>query len=258
MKRNAVLRHGLTLVALGLVWQAASLAVGPFLLPSPGETFTLFFQALGTGSFWKDMGASVWRLFLGLGFAVGAGFPVGLLMGHCRKVDAATAPFIFLTYPLPKIVLLPVFFTFLGLGEAPRVLLLALTTGYQVLVIVRGTAQGLEPSYGKVFRSLAETGGSRRVSLRQAFRHVYIPAALPGLFTSLRVAAGTAVAVLFLAESFATRSGLGFRIMDAWGRGDTPEMFVGILGMSLLGLLLFGLCALGERLLCPWAVGRGL
>ena len=143
MKRNAVLRHGLTLVALGLVWQAASLAVGPFLLPSPGETFTLFFQALGTGSFWKDMGASAWRLFLGLGFAVGAGFPVGLLMGHCRKVDAATAPFIFLTYPLPKIVLLPVFFTFLGLGEAPRVLLLALTTGYQVLVIVRGTAQGL-------------------------------------------------------------------------------------------------------------------
>ena len=81
---------------------------------------------------------------------------------------------------------------------------------------------------------------------------MYVPAALPGLFTSLKVAVGTAVAVLFLAESFATRSGLGFRIMDAWGRGDAPEMFVGILGMSLLGLALYALCCLGERVFCPW------
>ena len=126
-------------------------------------------------------------------------------------------------------------------------------TGYQILVIVRGTAMGLDPSCRKVFRSLAGTaGGAGRGMLLQTLRHVYVPAALPGLFTSLKVAVGTAVAVLFLAESFATRSGLGFRILDAWGRGDAPEMFVGILGMSLLGLALYALCCLGERAFCPW------
>ena len=132
-------------------------------------------------------------------------------------------------------------------------LLLALTTGYQILVIVRGTALGLDPSCRKVFRSLTgAAAGSGRGMLLQALRHVYVPAALPGLFTSLKVAGGTAVAVLFLAESFATRSGLGFRIMDAWGRGETPEMFVGILGMSLLGLAVYALCCLAERVFCPW------
>ena len=253
MRCAVPLRYALAAAALCLVWQAGALALGPDLLPSPGETFALFLRALGMAAFWADMGMSTWRLALGLGLAVCVAFPAGLLMGHCRRADAVAAPLVFLTYPLPKIVLLPVFFTFLGLGDAPRVLLIALTTGYQILVIVRGTAMGLDPSCRKVFRSLAGTaGGAGRGMLLQTLRHVYVPAALPGLFTSLKVAVGTAVAVLFLAESFATRSGLGFRIMDAWGRGDAPEMFVGILGMSLLGLALYALCCLGERVFCPW------
>lgn len=220
MRRAVPLRYALAAAALCFVWQAGALALGPDILPSPGETFALFLRALGTTAFWTDMGMSTWRLALGLGLAVCVAFPAGLIMGHCRRADAVAAPLVFLTYPLPKIVLLPVFFTFLGLGDAPRVLLIALTTGYQILVIVRGTAMGLDPSCRKVFRSLAGTeGGVGRGMLMQALRHVYVPAALPGLFTSLKVAGGTAVAVLFLAESFATRSGLGFRIMDAWGRG---------------------------------------
>lgn len=253
MRCAVPLQYVLATAAIGLVWQAGSRALGPDLLPSPGETFALFLRALGTAAFWADMGMSAWRLALGLGVALCVAFPAGLIMGHWRRADAVAAPLVFLTYPLPKIVLLPVFFIFLGLGDASRVLLIALTTGYQVLVIVRGTAMGLDPSCRKVFRSLTgATAGTKRRRLMQAIRHVYVPAALPGLFTSLKVAGGTAVAVLFLAESFATRSGLGFRIMDAWGRGDTPEMFVGILGMSLLGLALYALCCLGERVLCPW------
>ena len=63
----------------------------------------------------------------------------------------------------------------------------------------------------------------------QLIWHVLIPAALPSAMTALKVSSGTAVAVLFMAESFATQSGLGFLIMDAWGRGDQLEMFCGIL-----------------------------
>lgn len=246
MKCGTPMRYALAFAALCLFWQIGSSALGPDLLPSPRETFALFLRALATAAFWKDAGISAWRLVLGLALAVGVAFPAGLLLGHCRKADAAAAPLVFLTYPLPKIVLLPVFFTLLGLGDAPRVLLLALASGYQILVIVRGTALGLDPAYRAAFRSMGGT-------TRQALRHVYVPAALPGLLTALKVASGTAVAVLFLAESFATRSGLGFRIMDAWGRGDTPEMFVGILGISGLGLGLYGLCRLAERLFCPWS-----
>ena len=66
------------------------------------------------------------------------------------------------------------------------------------------------------------------------------------------MASGTAVAVLFLAESFATTSGLGFLIMDAWGMGDTLAMFNGILGMSAIGLLLYAAVWLSEIVLTPW------
>ena len=159
--------------------------------------------------------------------------------------DLAGSPLLFITYPLPKIVVLPVFFTLVGLGDASRVLLIALTTGYQVLVIIRAGALSIDPSWVKAFRSMGGTTA-------EAVRHLYVPAALPALFTSLKVASGTAVAVLFLAESFATTSGLGYLIMDAWGMGDVLSMFNAILGMSLLGLVIYGVIGLLERVCCPW------
>ena len=119
MRCAVPLRYVLAAAALCLVWQAGTLALGSDLLPSPGETFALFLDALGTAAFWTDMGMSAWRLVLGLALAVCVAFPAGLLMGYCRRADAVAAPLVFLTYPLPKIVLLPVFFTFLGLGDAP-------------------------------------------------------------------------------------------------------------------------------------------
>ena len=80
-------------------------------------------------------------------------------MGHWRLFDGATSPLLFITYPIPKIVLLPVFFTLVGLGDASRVLLIALTVGYQMLVILRATAQALDPSYLQAFLSM---GGTKR------------------------------------------------------------------------------------------------
>lgn len=107
------------------------------------------------------------------------------------------------------------------------------------------SAQGLDKKYLDSFRSLGGTP-------LQMLRHVLIPAALPDAMTALKVASGTAVAVLFMAESFATRRGLGFLIMDAWGRGDQLEMFTGILAMSLLGVALYELCNVLETRSCRW------
>lgn len=224
---------------------AGALALGPDLLPDPVATIRLFAESLSTPEFWGHILVSLWRLTLGLVAAVAVAFPLGLLLGHCRAADLAGSPLLFITYPLPKIVLLPVFFTLVGLGDASRVLLIALTTGYQVLVIIRAGALSIDPSWVKAFRSMGGTTA-------EAVRHLYVPAALPALFTSLKVASGTAVAVLFLAESFATTSGLGYLIMDAWGMGDVLFMFNAILGMSLLGLVIYGVIGLLERVCCPW------
>ena len=244
-----VLRYLLGFAFLGGIWHMGSVALGPDLLPDPIATLTLFASSLMTADFWSHILISLWRLTVGLVAAVAVAFPLGLLLGHWRVADMVGSPLLFITYPLPKIVLLPVFFTLVGLGDASRVLLIALTTGYQILVIIREGALSIDPAYAKAFRSMGGT-------TREAIRHIYIPAALPALFTSLKVASGTAVAVLFLAESFATTTGLGFLIMDAWGMGDVLAMFNAILGMSILGLVLYGVIGLLERLMCPWVFAQ--
>ena len=123
-----VMRYILGFLFLGGCWHAGAVALGPDLLPDPVATIRLFAESLGTPEFWGHILVSLWRLTLGLVAAVAVAFPLGLLLGHCRAADLAGSPLLFITYPLPKIVLLPVFFTLVGLGDASRVLLIALTT----------------------------------------------------------------------------------------------------------------------------------
>jgi hypothetical protein len=97
--------------------------------------------------------------------------------------------------------------------------------------------------------SVRSLGAGRRA----VFRFVYLPACLPAVLTSLRVSVGTAIAVLFFAESFATTSGLGYYIIvETWGRLDYAEMYAGVVAMSLLGLVLYFAVNILERRLCPW------
>ena len=245
---QTVVRYTVAVIFLGLLWQVGTTAFGDAVLPSPWATGKLFLTSLTEPVYLTHLGISTLRLAVGMTIAAAAAFLLGLWLGHVRLADKLGAPLIFITYPLPKIVLLPVFFLLLGLGESSRILLIALTTGYQMLVIVRAAAKALDPVYEDAVRFM---GGN----LGAVVRHVYIPAALPDFFTSLKVASGTGVAVLFLAESFATNTGLGYLIMDAWGLGDTLSMFNGILGMGALGLALYASVWGAEQLCCPWRRG---
>jgi NitT/TauT family transport system permease protein len=173
------------------------------------------------------------------------GFPFGLFLGYHRRADRLLSPFVFLTYPIPKIVLLPVFLVLFGLGNLSKILMIALIIGYQIVVTSRDAVLGLDKKYIDAFRSL---GGSPA----QTVRHVIIPAAQPNAFTALRIGTGTGIAVLFFVESFATSKGLGFLIMDAWGRFAYDQMFVGIIGMSLLGVVLYEVFNALEKTLCAW------
>lgn len=238
-------RYAAAFALIGLVWETGSRAAGETLLPSPVTTSLLFFQSLADPVYLGHAAVSLKRLVLGLTAGAVPALLLGLLLGHLKKADLLCAPLVFTTFPLPKIVLLPVFFLFLGLGDASRVLLIALTTGYQMVVIVRAAALALDPIYETAITCMGAGRWAR-------IRYVYLPAALPDFLTSLKVACGTAVAVLFLAESFATTSGLGFLIMDAWGMGDTLTMFNGILGMSAIGLILYAAVWLSEVVLTPW------
>lgn len=243
---------------LALIWQAGAMLLGERVLPAPGAVAVNFFHEIRGPEFWRHAGASAGRAAGGILCGFAAAFPLGVFLGLSRRLDAWLSPVIFLTYPVPKVLFLPVLLVLLGLGEGPKILLVALTVGYQILVVTRDSVRAVDHNYLESFATLLPAGRSLSgaAGLWSLARHVAVPAALPSAVTALRIAVGTAVAVLFMAESFVTDRGLGFMIMDAWGGLDLPRMFTGITAMGLMGLILHEICDWLEKRCGRWTGRR--
>ena len=221
----------LTAVAILLGgWQLLSLALQSPALPGPAEALPLFVK-LAPDLLPHGL-ISLARVLAAMAIGTVLAVPLGLAVGRSEKADAIFAPLMFLTYPVPKVVFLPVLLVLFGLGNASKVVLIALIIFFQILLTARDAAKAVPPGAVLSVRSL----GAGRLDIA---RHVVFPAALPEIFTALRIGTGTAVAVLFFAESIAGTDGLGWFIIDAWGLIGYPRMFAGILAMALMGVLLY-------------------
>ncbi|MDI6692109.1 MAG: ABC transporter permease [Anaerosomatales bacterium] len=246
MKRPAsrVAGYAAATVVVLAVWQAAAAALRTRALPSPGETARVLAERFGADIL-PHLGVSVSRVALATALGLALGAPLGLVMGRSKRLDAVAGPLVFLAYPVPKVVFLPIFLVLFGIGNAPKVALIALIVFFQILVTARDAARSIQPSAILSIRSL---GASRW----QVFRHVVVPAALPDIFTALRISTGTAIAVLFFSETVAGTDGLGWYIMDAWTRIAYPDMFAGIVVMALMGVAIYELLEALESRLCRW------
>jgi NitT/TauT family transport system permease protein len=116
---------------------------------------------------------------------------------------------------------------------------------FQIQIAVRDAIKEIPKG---LFYSVRTLGLSRL----QIYRHLIIPAILPRLFSSLRITIGISISVLFFSENFATVYGIGYFIMNTFTVLHYEEMFAGILGLSLMGLLIFKFIDLLERKFCPW------
>ncbi len=242
MKRRDVFFAILAIVAL---WQVSAWLVNEPILPDPLDVLVVFVRELG-GDLLEHFAVSLWRVVASTGLAIVLASPAGLILGQSPRLNAIFSPVIYLLYPIPKVVLVPVLILLFGLGDLPKILIIFIILFFQILVLVRDQATGLRPELIQSVRSL---GAGRRA----LFRFVYLPASLPAILTALRQSVGTAVAVLYVAELFATQRGLGYYI---YFKGSTlfdyPAMYAGIIAMSLLGLGLYFTVDWLERRLTPW------
>ena len=239
----------ISVLVLISVWAIFSVVVNKPLLPSPWLVIYTFFVELPRGLGFHIL-VSGWRILASMVVATALGVPLGLWLGQNRGWDKFVYPLVYTTYPIPKIALLPVIILFMGIGDFSKIFLISLILFFQVLVIVRDASRNIPAEYILSLRSL---GANRK----QLLRFVYWPACLPAMLTALRLNVAVSIAVLYLAESFATSSGLGFYIMDTWQRLAYPRMYAGVLAMSLVGALAFVILAEIERRLCRWTqVGK--
>jgi NitT/TauT family transport system permease protein len=213
-------------------WQVLAWVVRRPIMPSPVVVLPLFCTSI-FGELGLHLLASTGRVLAAIGVAVITAVPVGLGLGQVPKLDRIFSPLIAVVYPIPKIVFLPVIYVLMGITDVSKIFLIALIIFFQILVVVRDEAANLHPELILSVRSL---GAGRRA----LFRYVYFPASLPAVLTALRVSTATAIAVLFIAEQSLTTYGLGyFIVVETYQVLRYPQMYTGILAMSLLGLSLY-------------------
>ena len=242
MRTKSVLIAFILLIAL---WQILAWIVNLAILPSPVEVLVAFIRELG-----RDLPlhflASFYRVLVSTFLAILLASPLGLMLGQSKPLNRIFAPLIYLLYPIPKVVLLPIVVLFLGIGDVSKIIMIFLILFFQILVLVRDQAANIRPELIQSVRSL---GAGRRA----LFRFVYFPASIPGILTALRQSVGTAVAVLYVAELFATQKGLGYYIyLKGSNLFDYPAMYAGVVAMSILGFGLYFVVDWLEKRLCKW------
>lgn len=233
-------------LALLIVWQLAAWIVNKSILPAPWKVIVVFFEELANGNMPKHALASLWRVTASMFLSVILAAPAGLALGQSKRLNRIFSPVIYLLYPIPKVVLVPVILLFLGIGDLAKITIIFLILFFQILVLVRDQAAALP---NELIQSVRSLGAGRRA----LFRFVYLPASLPAILTALRQSVGTAVAVLYITETFATQVGLGYYIyFNASTLFNYPAMYAGVIAMSLLGLGLYFSVDWLERRFCKW------
>lgn len=225
------------------LWWVLALAINSPALPTPDATWPALVDNFARimPEFWTSLG----RIALSMLIGTVLGVPAGLWIGRSRRGDQIFGPVLYVLYPVPKIVFLPVLFILFGLGGQAKVILIAIAIFFQMVVTMRDAAKNVPQGAVVSLRSLGATKG-------QILREVVLPASLPDLFTALRITTGTAVAVLFIAESMAGSSGLGYYIMHAWSLLEYEQMFAGIIAMAVLGVVIYEVFEILEYRLTKW------
>jgi NitT/TauT family transport system permease protein len=238
------------LLGILALWQLASSFERPEFVQSPLEIAGHFVEALRSGELLPHVGASLVRSIPG--FLIGSliGVILGLLAGVARSLDQLLSPVVFLTYPVPKIVFLPIVMLWVGIGDVSKIAVIALACFYPCFINAYYGARGT-PTI-RVWSGL--NMGARRT---QIFRKVVIPGALPFIFAGLRVSLALSFILLFSAEMINARSGLGFLIRQSESSLRFDLMYVAIVAVAALGYASDQLLLFVRRRVLAWQEATG-
>ena len=237
-------KAGLLLLVL-LVWQLLWLWGLPEYILGPVEILKHFGAALGSQELYEHIGASLMRSLPGFAIGTLLGTALGLAAGISRSFDQMLSPVIFLTYPVPKIVMLPLFMLWFGIGDFSKVLIIALACFYPTFINAYYGAKSTPTIL--VWSGLNMGAGRWRIFLR-----VVVPGALPLIFAAMRVSLALSFIVMFATEMINARSGLGHMIRVAENSLRFDLMYVSLLSIAILGYAGDRLLRLGRERVLAW------
>ncbi len=213
--------------------------------PGPSSIMDTFAKMISSGEIFRHLGISLLRIILG--FALGAvpALILGLAMGLFRWLRTILDPFIAFAYPIPKSSILPLIMLIFGLGEATKIITVALGVFFLVLI---NTVAGVR-NINRIYLDAAKNFGAGYVD---TIIHVALPGALPLIFAGLKLGLGTGLIMIVIAEMVGARNGLGYLIWESWQSFSVTRLYVGLIVIGLLGYLTTILMEELEKRLVPW------
>lgn len=215
-------------------------------LAGPAQVWKAFLsESSASGRYWKDIGISLQRVFIGFGLAFLCAIPVAFFMGWYSKARRVIEPWIQFFRTIPPIALIPLVILAMGLGEKPKYTIIFITS---FLVMVVSIYQGIK----EVDLTLVKAAYTFGAKDRNLFFDIMIPASFPFIIVGARLGIATALTTLIAAEMTGTIYGIGARIQGAQQFMDTPIVLLGIISIGLIGYILDKLLLFAEKKLAGW------
>ncbi len=223
--------------------------VKPLFLPSPFAVYHKFIIAMTDGvansTLWEHAQASLTRVFGAFFLACLTAIPIGIWMGVSRVARGLFDPIIEFYRPLPPLAYLPLVIIWLGIGEFPKIFLIFLAIFAPMAIAARSGVKSV--SIEQVHAAYA-MGASRN----QIIWHVIMKAAMPEIFTGMRIGIGVGWTTLVAAEMVAANRGLGFMVLNAAQFLASDTVIMGIIVIGVFAFAFDLLVRYLERLLIPW------
>jgi ABC-type nitrate/sulfonate/bicarbonate transport system permease component len=257
--RRAVLRHRqvdratvigwllplLLLVAALAAWEVAVRVrdTPRWFLPKPTDVA----QEMVTSRalLWGHTWTTLQEVLVGLALALLLGVLLAVVIASSRLVERALYPAIVASQAIPIIALAPILLIWFGYGMTPKIIVVVLICFFPIVVNMVDGLRAADPDAIALLRSM----GATRL---QVLRIVRIPASLPSLFSGVRIAAAVSVIGALVGEWVGASSGLGYLMTRSAAQFQTPRLFAAVVIAAVMGMTLFALVALVERLVMPW------
>ena len=212
---------------------------------TPSQIAGTLWRLFATGAIWTPLGVSASGFALGLVLAIVVGLPLGVLIGRSRTLNAMLDPFITAFNATPRLVFLPLFMLWFGLGLWTKVVIVFIGALFPILI---NTYEGVRNADKTLINVVRSFGASEW----DIARLVVVPNAMPYIVAGLRLSIGRAVLGVVVAEFFGSESGLGVMMMQAAGRYQVDVVFSGLIVFAVLSLAMTAMVQVLENRLSRW------
>ncbi|MGW4945872.1 ABC transporter permease [Actinoplanes sp. NPDC004185] len=244
---GAVGTRVVAVAALAAVWEVFPRLglVDATFLPPLSDVLVAWWQLVQSGELIDHAQASLGRSLAGFGLAVVAAIPLGLLIGWSKPAATLLTPLLEVFRNTAALALLPVFVLILGLGETSKVAIIFYACSWPILLNTVSGVRTVDPLLIKSARSLG-------LGPLRLFQKVVLPAAVPTIFTGIRLAGAYSILILIAAEMVGAKAGLGYLINYAQYNFAVPDMYAGIITISAIGLVVNQVLIITERRFSTW------